>query len=256
MSNRTWRNRVVGSGTVDPKTLVPNPRNWRKHPKKQRRAMSGALDELGWVAPVVVNRTTGRLIDGHLRAELASAAGAPEIPVLYVELDESEELLALATLDPLGDLARRDATEIRDLIADVTVSDEDLGEMLQQLDRWAAADQEGTPENRGRNNLRRGKEWERRIAADIGGERVGQHGGKDDVQHPDWAIQAKVGGAFPERLWTYLTAIPREPGQGRAIVVGDAPGPGRKRRAVVLIEFEEWKHSEGIAPFDDEKDAA
>ena len=29
------QNRIVGHGDADPKTLIPNPRNWRKHPKAQ-----------------------------------------------------------------------------------------------------------------------------------------------------------------------------------------------------------------------------
>jgi hypothetical protein len=108
------------------------------------------------------------------------------------------------------------------------------------------------PAHRGKNNNRRGKQWERTIAANIGGERVGQAGGKDDVQHPRFAIQAKVGTMFPERLWKWLAAVPIKPGQRQALVVGDAPGPGKRRRAVVLMNYEDWREAEGLAPTEEE----
>lgn len=73
-----WRNRIVGHADVPPAELVPNPRNWRSHPLEQQRALAGALAEVGWVAEVLVNRTTGHVVDGHLRIELALARDGPE----------------------------------------------------------------------------------------------------------------------------------------------------------------------------------
>lgn len=66
-----WRNRIVGTDVVNPKTLVPNEKNFRRHPNRQVAALEGSLDEIGWIAPVTVNRLTGRMLDGHARAELA-----------------------------------------------------------------------------------------------------------------------------------------------------------------------------------------
>ena len=92
-----WRNRIVGHADIAPAELVPNPRNWRSHPPEQQRALAGALGEVGWVAEVLVNRTTGHVVDGHLRIELALARDEPTVPVTYVELSEEEERLVLAT---------------------------------------------------------------------------------------------------------------------------------------------------------------
>jgi hypothetical protein len=66
---------------------------------------------------------------------------------------------------------------------------------------------------RGRSNRRRGNDWERRLAADLAGRRVGQYGEAADVLTPLFAIQAKVGGAFSERHWRWLMAIPRAGGR-------------------------------------------
>jgi ParB-like chromosome segregation protein Spo0J len=100
-----WRNRIVGHADVAPAELVPNPHNWRSHPQEQQRALAGALGEVGWVAEVLVNRTTGHVVDGHLRIERALARHEPTVPVTYVELSEDEERLVLASLDPLAAMA-------------------------------------------------------------------------------------------------------------------------------------------------------
>ncbi len=77
----TWRSRIVGHGDADPQTLVAHPENWRAHPRNQRRAMAGVLDHVGWVQDVIVNRRTGRILDGHLRVALALERG--EATVLW-----------------------------------------------------------------------------------------------------------------------------------------------------------------------------
>ncbi len=111
------------------------------------------------------------------------------------------------------------------------------------------------PKRRGLNANRRGKAFERKLAAELaGGKRVGQFGGKEDVTADGgrWQIQAKVGTMFPERLYKWLADVPVEAGQRRALVVGDSPGPGRKRRTIVVLEFDEWRRAEGLEPLEEE----
>jgi hypothetical protein len=85
------------------------------------------------VQGVVVNETTGHMVDGHLRAELAVADGAPAIPTVWVELTEDEERLVLAALDPLGDLAVADPARLEALIGSLSVSGEALEGLLTDL---------------------------------------------------------------------------------------------------------------------------
>jgi DNA modification methylase len=128
-----WRNRIVGSGEVSPAELVANPRNWRTHPPDQRAALAGSLAEVGWVAQVLVNRTTGHVVDGHARLEEAIARGEASVPVVYVELSADEEALVLATLDPIGAMATADTTKLRELLAEVSVDDAGLARLLAEL---------------------------------------------------------------------------------------------------------------------------
>jgi hypothetical protein len=139
-----WRNRIVGSGTEAPDQLLANPHNFRRHPTHQQRALEGSLSEIGWVQQVVVNRTTSHIVDGHLRVEMALRSGEAEIPVLYVELSEAEEQIALLSLDPIAALATQDSAQLAALIADAKPNDQRLQEFLADLlpaDQGGQADQ-------------------------------------------------------------------------------------------------------------------
>ena len=57
-----------------------------------------------------------------------------EVPVLFVDLDEREEALALATLDPVAALAEADREALAALLEDVHTGDEAL---LQRIERLA-----------------------------------------------------------------------------------------------------------------------
>lgn len=43
----TIRNRVREYRMVDPSEVAPNPRNWRTHPDRQRRALRAVLEQIG-----------------------------------------------------------------------------------------------------------------------------------------------------------------------------------------------------------------
>lgn len=120
----TWRSRITGYGEADPKTLRPHPGNWRIHPTKQRRAMSDALDEIGWLQGVLVNQRTNQVVDGHMRLDMALRTGAATIPVTYIDLSPAEEATVLATLDPLATLAGMDP-EKQAAIAALVATDRD-----------------------------------------------------------------------------------------------------------------------------------
>jgi hypothetical protein len=128
-----WRNRIVGHAEVAPTELVPNPANWRTHPPEQQRALAGALGEVGWVAQILVNRTTGHIVDGHLRVELALARDEATVPVTYVELTEEEERLVLASLDPLAAMAEAEKDALAALLAGLSSEDAALAQMLADL---------------------------------------------------------------------------------------------------------------------------
>ena len=93
---------------------------------------------------------------------------------------------------------------------------------------------------KGRNNRSRGNAIEREVARQLGMRRVGQYGGPTDVQGELFGVQVKSGGAYPERLHNWLKAVPVTSGQVALLVVTDAPGPGHKRRALVVLDLTDW----------------
>ena len=88
------------------------PANWRLHPPQQQDALRGVLAEVGYADALLARELadgTLMLIDGHLRAETTPDA---VVPVLVLDVDESEADKILLTHDPLAGMA--------------TVSDEQL----------------------------------------------------------------------------------------------------------------------------------
>lgn len=133
MSKAHWRNRIVGYSDEPPDQLLANPSNWRIHPGSQQAALAGALSEVGLVQNVIVNKTTGHVVDGHLRITLALRQGQPLIPVTWVELSEDEERYILATIDPLSAMATADAAALDALLSSVNSGDAAVQAMLGKL---------------------------------------------------------------------------------------------------------------------------
>lgn len=133
MTTSAWRSRIVGYGNVDPHDLVGNPRNWRTHPDHQRDALAGLLTEVGWVAEVLVNQRTGFVVDGHLRVASALRHGETSVPVRYVDLDDAEERLVLATFDPVSALAGSDADTLAALLEGLQPADAAVAALLKDL---------------------------------------------------------------------------------------------------------------------------
>lgn len=99
------------------------------------------MGEVGWVAEVLVNRTTGHVVDGHLRIELAVARQEPTVPVTYVELTEDEERLILASLIPLAAMATAEQEQLAALLAGLEPADNALRALPDDLAREYKLDQ-------------------------------------------------------------------------------------------------------------------
>lgn len=129
----TWNNRIVGHGEEDPEQLLANPGNWRIHPRNQQEALAGAISDVGFIRSVTVNKTTGHVVDGHLRVTLALRNGEKSIPVEYVELNEAEEAEALLTLDPIAAMAASDRQKLEELMVQVQSDQQGIQQMLADL---------------------------------------------------------------------------------------------------------------------------
>ena len=126
------RDRIKEFRRVKASDILPDPDNWRTHPRAQKDAVAGILQEIGYADALLVRETPDglMLIDGHLRRELTPTQ---EIPVLILDVNEEEAHKMLVTLDPLGAMAGCDKESLKGLMDSITTDSEGLQNMLDKL---------------------------------------------------------------------------------------------------------------------------
>lgn len=128
-----FRDRIKDFRRVRAGDLIPNPRNWRIHPKSQADALRGLLAELGFANALLTRELPdGRLmlIDGHLRKE--NVPPDAQVPVLVLDVTGEEADKILLTLDPLATMAEADTERIKALLATVRTESEAVQELLKR----------------------------------------------------------------------------------------------------------------------------
>lgn len=148
----SYRNRVRGLAELPRDRVLPAPKNWRTHDDAQRGLMRSLLGEVGVIGAVHawIPDDHGRdalrsssdfgawlasysgpvcLFDGHMRREEIRQ----KIPVLITDLDESEAEKALATFDPIGARAGKDAALLADLIGGIVAAEKGTADFLADL---------------------------------------------------------------------------------------------------------------------------
>ncbi len=129
-----WKNRIVEYGEMPANQYLAHELNARRHPGKQREALIGSLNEVGWVAPVIVSARTGKLLDGHARIEETLTKDEEAmVPFVKVDVSENEERTILASFDPITGLATYDREALDALLREVSTGEAALQEMLSDL---------------------------------------------------------------------------------------------------------------------------
>jgi len=128
-----WKNRIIRRADVAPDQLLANPFNFRTHSRFQQDTMLSVMAEIGWIQDVIVNLTTGHVIDGHMRIILAMRHEESTVPVVYVKLTEEEEKIVLATYDHIGGMAGTDHELFDQLLEDMKPQDDNLRKILDGL---------------------------------------------------------------------------------------------------------------------------
>jgi hypothetical protein len=126
------RDRIKELRRVPASELIPNAKNWRRHPQTQRDALSGILAEVGFADAVLARETPDglTLVDGHLRADVMQDE---LVPVLVLDITEEEADKILLTLDPLAAMADTDTEALLALLEQTTAHSAAVNKMLQDL---------------------------------------------------------------------------------------------------------------------------
>lgn len=126
------KNRIKELRYVSARDILPNPKNWRTHPKEQADALRGVLAEVGMADAVIARELEDgslMLIDGHLRTE---TIGDQPIPVLVLDVNEEEADKILATFDPLSAMANSNLDKLQSLASTIDFSSEAVRSLLNQ----------------------------------------------------------------------------------------------------------------------------
>jgi len=127
------RDRIREFRRVRAGDLQHHPRNWRIHSADQRRVFRGLLAEVGYADALLVRELadgTLQIIDGHMRAETTPNA---LVPVLVLDVDESEAEKILLTHDPLAGMATTAGDQLESLLRTVTTENGAVQSLLDSL---------------------------------------------------------------------------------------------------------------------------
>ena len=139
------RNRVKELRMVRAAELVPNEKNWRRHPPEQAAALKGLLDEIGYADALIARELPDgklKLIDGHLRRETTPDA---TVPVLVLDLTEEEADKLLLTLDPLAAMATANQAAVEKLLETVRTDSKAVEALLERVageSAWQAVNEQ------------------------------------------------------------------------------------------------------------------
>ncbi|MGA2499558.1 MAG: hypothetical protein ABSH20_17615 [Tepidisphaeraceae bacterium] len=105
---------------IEAGSLTDNEKNWRRHPPEQLQSLKDLMQdpEIGWAGACLFNERTKRLIDGHARKSIVDPK--TPIPVLVGDWSEDAERKILATLDPVGAMAKGDRKAYDELLETIT----------------------------------------------------------------------------------------------------------------------------------------
>jgi len=102
---------------VDTASLIPNPRNPNRHPKKQIELLAKIIKHTGWRNPIVVSNRSGFIVKGHARLEAAKLLNEDKVPVDFQDYpNEASEYADLIADNRLAELAEPDLPSLKDLL--------------------------------------------------------------------------------------------------------------------------------------------
>ncbi len=118
----------------------------RPHPRNVRQGDVGLIHESiganGFYSDIIVQKSTGLIIVGNHRWSAALQAGAKEIPVKFIDVDDGAALRILLADNKTSDSAMNDDAALAELLQELAgdgglegtgFSDDDLDELLSDL---------------------------------------------------------------------------------------------------------------------------
>lgn len=132
---------------VPTRALKPNPRNARRHPKRQIEHLKRSIDRFGFTAPIIIDPNS-MILAGHARVAAALELGLREVPVLRIEhFSEVEKCAYMIADNRIAEIAEWDREilvaelqSLTELDFDVELTGFSTGEIDLMIDGDTASD--------------------------------------------------------------------------------------------------------------------
>lgn len=110
---------------VSTSTLIPSPQNPRKNDASVG-AVVRSMEAFGWTNPILARRENNIVIAGHTRLKAAAEQGIEEVPVVYLDLDETDAKTYMLADNRLTELAEWDGLKLGEIFAELDELNVDL----------------------------------------------------------------------------------------------------------------------------------
>lgn len=109
--------------SVNINDLVEDDRNPRTHDKKNLASIKASLEKFGQVEPLVVQRSTKKVIGGNGRLSVMKQLGWDSVAIVLVDVDESKARQLSVVLNRTAELADWDMPELASILSEIKASD-------------------------------------------------------------------------------------------------------------------------------------
>jgi ParB-like chromosome segregation protein Spo0J len=106
--------------------LVPNAKNPRQIPESAVTKLVDVITAIGWTVPIIASKDTNIILAGHVRRLAAQKLGLTEVPVLFVDVTQAEEVLLLISDNRIQDETEWEYQNLRGLLEEFKAMDSDL----------------------------------------------------------------------------------------------------------------------------------
>jgi DNA modification methylase len=104
---------------LPPSSLIPDPKNVRRHSTKQIGKLSSGMGEYGFTCPIVIDET-GRILAGHARHKAAKQMGLERVPCVRLTHLTADQKKAFAIADnKMSDLSAFDDDALRAVLKEL-----------------------------------------------------------------------------------------------------------------------------------------
>jgi len=143
----------IKAGKLNPAPY--NPRKDLKPGDPEYENLRRAIDEFGYVEPIVWNKRTGNIVGGHQRFKVLRDLGYAEVECVVLDIDEMREKALNVALNKIS--GAWDETKLAELLGDLDASDFDVTLTGFDMDEIATLlDLAGLPDELGLDNDKAG----------------------------------------------------------------------------------------------------